>query len=217
MRILLVEDDELLGDGTTHGLEQNGIAVDWVRLGRDADAALRIHRYDVAILDIGLPDQSGLSVLHAIRDRGDATPVLVLTARDTSAEKVTALDMGADDYLVKPFDLDELCARIRALQRRSTGRATSVISHGNLTLDPAARIVSRNERPLHVSPTEFALLKMLLENAGRTVGRERLFSSLYGLNGGIESNSLDVHIHRLRRKLGETSIKTVRGIGYRID
>ncbi len=138
MRILLVEDDELLGDGTRNGLEQNGIAVDWVRLGGEADAALRIHDFDVMILDIGLPDQSGLDLLKALRDHGNAVPVLVLTARGTAEEKVAALDMGADDYLVKPFDLDELSARVRALQRRSTGRVSSLIRHGGLTLDPVA-------------------------------------------------------------------------------
>ncbi len=217
MRILLVEDDELLGDGLRTGLIQYGYAVDWLKDGLSADQALKTETFDIVVLDIGLPKLSGISVLQSLRARGQTMPVLILTARESVEDRVKGLDSGADDYLTKPFDLDELCARLRALQRRFSSRAEPLLVHENITLDPAAHTVSLNDENVNVSRREFALLQKLLENAGRVLSREHLTQSLYGWGEDVDSNALEVHIHNLRKKFGQAFIHTIRGIGYMVD
>ena len=217
MRILLVEDDELLGGGVRDALERARYAAAWVTDGRQALAALRAGAFDLVILDLGLPGMDGLEVLRNLRAGGGATPVLVLTARDTAAQRVAGLDAGADDYLVKPFDVDELLARVRALQRRGRGAAVNVIEHGPLRLDPASFSVTCEGRSVALQRREFMLLQKLLESPGQVLSRAQLEESVYGWDGGVESNSLDVHIHRLRRKLYPEVIRTVRGVGYVVD
>jgi two-component system OmpR family response regulator/two-component system response regulator QseB len=216
MRILLVEDDLQLGDGLMVGLRQAGFAVDWVRDGHAADLALSTETFDLVVLDLGLPRLSGMEVLKRARDRGRTTPVLILTARDATGDKVSGLDAGADDYLVKPIDLDELTARIRALTRRSAGRAAPLLTRGNLALDPAAHSVTLAGQPVDLASREFSLLQMLLESAGRVLTRSQLEQSLYGWGDEPDSNALEVHIHHLRRKLGSELIRTLRGVGYTI-
>jgi two-component system response regulator QseB len=216
MRILLVEDDPQLGDGLMVGLRQAGFAVDWVRDGHAADLALSSETFDLVVLDLGLPRLSGMEVLKRARDRGRTAPVLILTARDATGDKVAGLDTGADDYLVKPVDLDELTARIRALTRRSAGRAAPLLTHGDLALDPAAHSVTLAGQPVELASREFALLQMLLESAGRVLTRSQLEQSLYGWGDEPDSNALEVHIHHLRRKLGSELIRTLRGVGYTI-
>ena len=216
MRILLVEDDPELGDGLTIGLRQAGFAVDWVRDGNAADHALHAESFDLVVLDLGLPRLSGMEVLTRARARGQAMPVLILTARDATGDKISGLDAGADDYLVKPIDLDELTARIRALTRRSAGRAAPLLTHGDLALDPAAHSVTLAGQPVELSRREFSLLQMLLENAGRVLTRSQLEQSLYGWRDEPDSNALEVHIHHLRKKLGSDLIRTLRGVGYTI-
>lgn len=217
MRLLLVEDDEILGDGLQVGLRQAGYTVEWLRDGQAADNALRHNTFDQVVLDLGLPRLSGIDVLKKMRARGDKTPVLILTARDSVEDRISGLDSGSDDYLVKPFDLDELCARLRALSRRAAGHAAPVLSHGDITLDPAAHRVTQAGEEVNLSGREFALLHYLLENIGRVIPRSRLEETLYGWEGEVESNSLEVFIHHLRKKLGQNLIRTVRGIGYMID
>jgi DNA-binding response OmpR family regulator len=216
MRLLLVEDDALLGDGIKAGLEQTGCTVDWLRDGASAATALANERFDALILDLGLPRQDGMAVLRGLRRNGSDLPVLILTARDTVAERVAGLDAGADDYLVKPFDLDELAARLRAIARRRSGRAAPRIVHGNLVLDPAGRVLTLAGEPVELGTREFVILQALLENAGQVLSRERLEESLYGWNEGVESNAIEVFVHHLRRKLGRELIRTVRGVGYYI-
>ncbi len=217
MRLLLVEDDELLGDGLSAGLTQNGYTVDWLKDGASADQALQTEEFEVIVLDLGLPKLSGIEVLQNFRERGNTTPVIILTARESIEDRIKGLDSGADDYLVKPFDLDELCARIRALQRRFNVRAESTLSHGNIILDPASHTVTLNNEAINISRREFALLHKLLENVGRVLSRESLTQSLYGWGEEVDSNALEVHIHNLRKKLGNDFILTIRGIGYMID
>lgn len=217
MRILLVEDDELLGGGVRDALERARYAAEWVTDGRQALAALRAGAFDLVILDLGLPGMDGLEVLRNLRAGRGVTPVLVLTARDTAAQRVAGLDAGADDYLVKPFDVDELLARVRALQRRGRGAALNVIEHGPLRLDPASFSVTCEGRSVALQRREFMLLQKLLESPGQVLSRAQLEESVYGWDGGVESNSLDVHIHRLRRKLYPEVIRTVRGVGYVVD
>lgn len=217
MRILLAEDDMLLGDGIRAGLALEGDTVDWVTDGQAAQAALETDPFDLVVLDIGLPRRSGLEVLAALRKCGNATPVLILTARDKVTDRVTGLDTGADDYLTKPFDLDELLARVRALTRRSTGRAQPQLEHNDLRVDPATHRVTLAGQPVDLAPREYALLRLLLENMGKVLSRNRLEQALYGWDGDVESNAIEVHIHHLRRKLGSSLIRTVRGIGYGID
>ncbi len=218
MRILLVEDDELLGDGLRSGLSQYNYTVDWVKDGQAAIYATNTEQFDIIILDLGLPKRSGIDVLKTIRSRGVKTPVLILTALDGVENLVTGLDSGADDYLAKPFDLEELCARIRALQRRGTGgRAEPVIQFGSITLDPASYTVKKDGKLVDISRREFVLLHILLENAGRVLSREYLTQNLYGWGGDIDSNALEVHIHKLRKKFGNDLITTIRGVGYIIE
>jgi len=216
VRILLVEDDPELGDGLTIGLRQAGFAVDWLKDGNSADQALQSESFDLVVLDLGLPRLSGMEVLNRARGRDQTMPVLILTARDATGDKVSGLDAGADDYLVKPIDLDELTARIRALTRRSAGRAAPVLTHGDLALDPAAHSVTLAGQPVELSSREFSLLQMLLESAGRVLTRSQLEQSLYGWRDEPDSNALEVHIHHLRKKLGSELIRTLRGVGYTI-
>jgi DNA-binding response OmpR family regulator len=217
MRLLLVEDDALLGDGIKAGLKQAGFAVDWVQDGNMAQLALESEEYALLVLDIGLPKISGLDLLKWLRQRGSDLPVLMLTARDTVADRIGGLDSGADDYLVKPFDLDELVARLRALLRRSAGKANPVLQHGNIVLDLAAHAVAVHGQPVELSAREFSLLHELLQNSGRVLSREQLEQRLYGWGEEVESNSVEVHIHHLRKKLGSDLIRTVRGVGYTVD
>ena len=216
MRILLVEDDELLGDGVEAGLRQAGYAVDWVRDGVAAELALRNGAHDAVILDLGLPRKSGLEVLGQARRAGNRLPVLILTARDTIDDRIKGLDAGADDYLVKPFDLHELTARMRALIRRAHDAPAPALRMAGIELDPAARTVHYQDKLLDLPAREFGLLHALLLNAGRVLTREQLGDALYGWGEEIESNAIDVHIHHLRRKLAPDSIRTVRGVGYMI-
>ena len=216
MRILLVEDDPQLGDGLTIGLRQAGFAVDWLKDGNSADQALQSETFDFVVLDLGLPRLSGMEVLSRARSRGQHMPILILTARDATGEKVAGLDAGADDYLVKPIDLDELTARIRALTRRSAGRAEPLLIHGDLALDPAAHTVTQAGLLVELSSREFSLLQQLLENAGRVLTRTQLEQSIYGWRDEPDSNALEVHIHHLRKKLGSELIRTLRGVGYTI-
>ena len=216
MRILLVEDDPQLGDGLTIGLRQAGFAVDWLKDGNSADQALQSETFDFVVLDLGLPRLSGMEVLSRARSRGQHMPILILTAHDATGEKVAGLDAGADDYLVKPIDLDELTARIRALTRRSAGRAEPLLIHGDLALDPAAHTVTQAGLVVELSSREFSLLQQLLENAGRVLTRTQLEQSIYGWRDEPDSNALEVHIHHLRKKLGSELIRTLRGVGYTI-
>jgi len=217
MRILLVEDDPELGDGLTVGLRQAGFAVDWLRDGNSADQALQSEGFDLVVLDLGLPRLSGMEVLHRARSRGQTMPILILTARDATGDKVSGLDAGADDYLVKPIDLDELTARIRALTRRSAGRAAPLLTHGELSIDLAAHCVTLAGQEIELSSREFSLLQILLENAGRVLTRTQLEQSIYGWRDEPDSNALEVHIHHLRKKLGSELIRTLRGVGYTIS
>jgi two-component system response regulator QseB len=214
MRLLLVEDDRMLGEGLRRGLRQLGHAVDWVEDGVAAEASLRGEAYDAVLLDLGLPRKGGMAVLRDLRARGDRVPVLILTAQDAIPDRVAGLDAGADDYLVKPFDLDELGARIRALQRRRAGRADPLLANGPLTVDPARHEVLLDGRPVPLSAREFALLELLLEHPGRPISRARIEERLYGWAEQVESNAVEVHVHALRRKLGAEWIKTLRGVGY---
>ncbi|MBE9515771.1 MAG: response regulator [Proteobacteria bacterium] len=217
MRLLLVEDDKLLGEGIYAGLSQEGYAVDWVRDGETAESACLNEDYDCMVLDIGLPRQNGLEVLGHIRSRGNDTPVLMLTARDTIPDRVAGLDHGADDYMIKPFDLDELHARVRAIVRRRTGRSSPVLTHEDIELDPGAHSVKKAGQLVELSPKGFAILQTLLESKGRVMSRTRLEESLYSWKDEIESNAVEVHIHHLRKKLGSKLIRTIRGVGYSIS
>lgn len=214
MRVLVVEDDPLLGHALQAGLRELGDAVDWVRDGVAADHALRAHDYAAVVLDLGLPRMTGLDLLRALRGRGDRTPVLILTARDTVEDRIRGLDMGADDYLVKPFDMGELGARLRALVRRAAGAPAPLLRVGDITLDPAAREVRHADRHVDLSVREFALLEALMRNAGRVLTRAQLEQALYAWGEEVESNALEVHVHHLRRKLDAAAIRTVRGVGY---
>ncbi len=216
MRLLLVEDDAMIGDSVRHGLRQDGFTVDWVRDGRAAELALANEVYDLLLLDLGLPKKEGLAVLATLRRKGNAIPVVILTARDAVADRVKGLDTGADDYLVKPFDLDELAARIRALLRRRSGRADPVIQLGALTLNPATHEVTLKDEPVVLSAREFALLAAFLDRPGAVLSREQLEEKLYGWDQEVGSNTVEVYIHSLRKKLGQNFIRNVRGVGYMV-
>ncbi|MEO8755220.1 MAG: response regulator [Casimicrobiaceae bacterium] len=214
MRILLVEDDALLGDGLAVGLTQAGFVVDWVRDGVAALHSADSGGYAAVVLDLGLPRMGGFEVLQRIRARGSRLPVLILTARDAIDDRVRGLDAGADDYLVKPADLTEIAARLRALIRRSKGEADPILRIGAVELDPAARTVLHGGAPVALKPREFALLHELMLNAGRVLTRDQLEDRLYRWGDEIGSNSVEVHVHHLRRKLTPDLIRTVRGVGY---
>ena len=214
MRILLAEDDTLLGDGLRAGLRQSGFQVDWVRDGAAAERELRAQPYAAAVLDLGLPLMDGLDVLASVRRAGVNLPVLVLTARDAVPDRIKGLDTGADDYVVKPVDLDELAARLRALVRRAHGQAQELLQLHGVQLDPAARTVQQGGQPVPLSTREFDLLQALMLNAGRVLSREQLEQHLYSWGQEVESNAVEVHVHHLRKKLGTTLIQTVRGVGY---
>jgi two-component system OmpR family response regulator/two-component system response regulator QseB len=214
MRILLAEDDALLGDGLRAGLRQHGFQVDWVRSGDAAERELRAQPYAAAVLDLGLPRKDGMDVLAAVRAAGVSLPVLVLTAREAVRERVRGFDTGADDYVVKPVDLEELAARLRALVRRSHGVAQEKLRVGELELDPAARTLLQEGRLVPLAAREYDLLHALMLNAGRVLTREQLEQHLYSWGQEVESNAIEVHIHHLRRKIGADAIQTVRGIGY---
>jgi len=217
MRLLIVEDDQLLGEGIQAGLTQEGYAVDWVEDGEAAETALMTNEYELIVLDLGLPKKTGLEVLKGMRARDIDVPVIILTAQDTVEDRILGLDTGADDYITKPFDLDELGARIRALLRRRGGRTSPVIQHNHITLDPASHTVTKDGTAVDISPREFTILLLLLENMGKVMSRSRLEEGLYAWNDEVESNTVEVHIHHLRKKLGSELIRTIRGVGYIID
>ena len=217
MRILLVEDDTLLGEGIQTGLVQDGYTVDWLTDGQLADQALQHNSFDLLVLDLNLPGLSGLDLLTALRARRSDMPVLILTARDSVSDRITGLDCGADDYLVKPFNFDELSARLRALLRRASGRASPSIVNGELSIDPSSHRVILNDREVVLSQREFAVLALLATNVGRALPRSRIEEVLYGWGSDVCSNALEVHIHNLRRKLGNEWIRTIRGLGYMME
>lgn len=214
MRILVVEDDSLLGDALKTGLGQRAFDADWVKDGVAAELALRTESFAAVVLDLGLPRLDGIALLRKERARGSRIPILVLTARDAIDDRVRGLDSGADDYIVKPVDLDELAARLRALVRRSRGEAAPALQAGELRLDPAARSVTYRGKPIELKAKEFNLLQELLLNAGRVLSRQQLEQRLYAWGEEVESNAIEVHVHHLRRKLSPDLIRTVRGVGY---
>jgi len=214
MRILLVEDDPMIGESVVDGLKAEGYAVDWVRDGQQAESAVTATPYALVLLDLGLPRRDGIEVLRTIRERRLDVPVLVMTARDTVRDRIKGLDTGADDYLVKPFNLDELSARVRALLRRAAGRAEPVIERGQLVINPATREVTWGGAPVALSAREYALLAALAERPGLVLSRAQLEERLYGWNEAVGSNAVEVHIHNVRKKLGDGAIRNVRGLGY---
>ena len=216
MRVLVVEDDTGIGRAVVAGLDRSGYAVDWVRDGAQAEAALANGVYDLALLDLGLPQRDGLQILKSVRRAGLELPVVVITARDALSDRIAGLDGGADDYLVKPFDLDELLARIRAVIRRRTGRLSPEMVYGALRIDPAKHTVSFRGTRVDLSGREFAVLEALMLEPGAVVSRDRLEEAVYGWGEEVGSNSVEVHLHNLRRKLRPELIRNVRGVGYRI-
>jgi DNA-binding response OmpR family regulator len=216
VRILLVEDDEHIGDGVCAGLALAGHAVDWVADCRSAEEAERLGVYGLIVLDLNFPDGDGPGWLRAVRARGSDVPVLLLTARDTLADKVAGLDSGADDYLVKPFELEELCARIRALERRRSGHPEPLVQYAGIILYPAMQTVRRDGAEVSLSRREYAILRRLLDARGKAISRSALEDQLYAWGEEIASNAIEVHIHHLRKKIGEDVIRTVRGVGYLI-
>jgi two-component system response regulator QseB len=216
MRVLLVEDDSMIGEAVRLGLKKQGLTVDWVKDGNSAKAALSTEPFDLVLLDLGLPGMDGLQVLKHARSSGKTVPILILTARDSVTDRIKGLDAGADDYLVKPFDLNELAARVRAVLRRQAGRAEPVIEHLGVRLDPAAHEVTLDGAPVALSQREFALLEALLERPGQVLSRGQIEERLYGWGEEVESNAVEVHIHNLRKKLGSDYILNVRGVGYRV-
>jgi two-component system OmpR family response regulator/two-component system response regulator QseB len=216
MRILVVEDDALLGDAIQAGLKQSGYAVDWLRDGIAADQALSTEPYAALVLDWGLPRLSGIEVLRRLRDRKAAIPVIILTARDTVNDRIEGLDSGADDYLIKPFDMGELVARLRALVRRASGSATPSLKAGEVELDPAGHEVTYQGKPVDLSAKEFAVLHALMLSQGKVLSRVQLEEKLYAWGEEVESNAVEVYIHHLRRKLSPMLIETIRGVGYLI-
>ncbi len=216
MRLLLVEDDTMIGEAVADLLRAEHYAVDWVKDGKRADTALRTQSYDLLLLDLGLPGRDGLSVLRDLRARKDRLPVLVLTARDAVAQRIEGLDAGADDYVQKPYALDELLARIRALLRRAAGRAEPVYAHAGVSLNPATREAQVNGQPVQISAREWAVLEALLVRPGLVLSRQQLEEKLYGWGDEISSNAVEVYIHGLRKKLGAGLILNVRGVGYQV-
>jgi DNA-binding response OmpR family regulator len=217
MRLLLIEDDPMIGRAVQHGLVKAGFAVDWATDGRSGESAAANRVYDLIVLDLGLPRVDGLALLRTLRARSDSVPVLIASARDAVPERIKGLNAGADDYLLKPFDLDELIARVRALLRRHAGSATPLLVAGALSLDPLRRQVLQDGREVSLTAKEFAVLEALLQRPGAVLSRERLEESIYGWDEEIGSNAVEVHLHNLRRKLGANVILNVRGVGYRIS
>lgn len=217
MRILLVEDDLMIGEGLRKGLKQSSYAVDWVTDGLSAQFAIDNQSYDLIILDLGLPYKSGLSVLSDVRKNSNDTPVLILTARDGVADKVAGLDAGADDYMLKPFALEELEARIRNLTRRKSGNAQAIYKHGDISLNPATHEVRLKDQVIALSGREFSLLYELIKSPNLVLSRNQLEESLYGWNEEIASNAIEVHIHQIRRKMGNAIIKNIRNVGYMLQ
>lgn len=216
MRLLVVEDDPMIGESMQRGLKKSGLAVDWVRDGKSAELALGNGVYDLMILDLGLPHKGGLELLSQLRQQGNDLPVLIVTARDAVGDKVAGLNSGADDYLVKPFDFNELNARVNAIMRRRTGRGNPVMIYGPLTLDPIAHQVTYRGEPVGLSAKEFALLRALMAEPGAVLSRAELEETLYGWEEEVGSNAVEVHIHNLRSKLGSHAILNIRGAGYRV-
>jgi two-component system, OmpR family, response regulator QseB len=216
MRLLLVEDDEMIAETVLEAMRRAGYAIDWAQDGRAAELSLGNGVYDLVLLDLGLPKKDGIEVLNGYRRAGGGAPVIVLTARDAVDDRIRGLDAGADDYLIKPFDLDELAARIRALLRRRTGQKQPVFTHGELTLDPAAHEATKNGELLPLVPREFALLQALIDEPTRVFTKAELEEKLYGWGEEVGSNTIEVHVHSLRRKIGADQIVTVRGVGYRL-
>ena len=214
MRVLLVEDDPMIAKGLQTALRQDGYAVDGVSDGRHAAEALRTESFDIVLLDLGLPGRDGLEVLRELRGRGDSTPVIIVTARDETRNRIEGLDAGADDYIIKPFDLDEIAARMRSVLRRAAGRGDPCIRHGGISLNPVTHAVERDGIPIALSAHEFSVLEALLQRPGAVLSRAQLEDRLYGWSDSIESNAVEVYIHALRRKLGSDSIRTLRGVGY---
>jgi two-component system, OmpR family, response regulator QseB len=217
MRLLLVEDDAMLGRGMRQGLAAAGFTVDWVTDGRAAELALANGVYDLALLDVGLPAKDGMALLSEMRARRDALPVLIVTARDSVADRIAGLNAGADDYVLKPFDLDELVARVRALLRRRAGAAGPVLECGGIVLDPVRREVRKDGQEVPLSAREFALLEALMQRPGAVLSREQLEDTVYGWGEEVGSNAVEVHLHKLRRKLGPDAIRNVRGVGYKVS
>jgi two-component system OmpR family response regulator/two-component system response regulator QseB len=217
MRLLLVEDDPQLGRATQIGLDQSGYAIDWVQSAESALTAVRLHQYGCVLLDLGLPNEDGMVVLRKLRGGGFTGAVLIVTARDQIHDRIAGLDAGADDFIIKPFDLDELAARIRAASRRVAGRTRELIQHGEIDIDVATRLVRLQQAPVALTSREFAILLMLIEHAGQIVSRERLEEALYGWGEEIESNAIQVHVHHLRKKLGKSVIRTIHAVGYTAD
>ena len=217
MRLLLIEDNESIGKGLHTGLKLAGYAVDWVKDGDMALSAFRTEDYDIAVLDLGLPKRSGLEVLQEIRAHGKKLPVLILTAKDTVNDRILGLDSGADDYMLKPFEFDELKARLRALLRRSSGRANPVLIYADVEIDPASHTVTKAGDIIDLSPKAYEILLSLVENQGRVMSRTRLEESMYSWKDELESNAVEVHIHQIRKKMGSKLIRTIRGVGYIMD
>ncbi|WP_368449233.1 response regulator [Cobetia amphilecti] len=216
MRVLLVEDDPLLGEGVSHTLRREGMSTEWLKEGANVAATLKHSPFDVLVLDLGLPDLDGLQVLSHLRRQGQTLPVLILTARDDISDRVRGLDGGADDYLVKPFDIAELVARLRALVRRHAGQPSGCLQLGPLRIDQAGRTVTLAGSEVALGRREFDLLEFLLLHPSRVFSRDQLVEQLYGWDGDVESNVIEVHVHHLRRKFGTGVVKTVRGVGYRL-
>jgi len=214
MRVLVVEDDQMIAEAVRTALTQDGYSVEWIGDGSAAAAALVTASFDIVLLDLGLPRRSGLEVLREARRRGMTTPVIIITARDDVQSRVAGLDSGADDYLVKPFDLDELAARMRSVLRRGAGRGGATLEHAGIRLDPATHEVWRSGEPVTLSAREYAVLEALMMRPGAILSRSQLEDRLYGWGGEIESNAIEVYVHALRRKLGSDAIRTVRGVGY---
>ena len=216
MRLLLVEDDAMIGESVVKGLRQEGFAVDWVRDGAAAELAVEGAAFDLMLLDLGLPRKHGLEVLHTLRAKGNPIPVLILTARDAVPDRVKGLNAGADDYLIKPFDLDELVARIHALLRRQAGRAEPVIRYAALTLNPISHEATLEGKPLPLSAREFSLLRAFLDRQGAVLSLAHLQEHMYGWDEEVGSNTVEVYIHALRKKLGADFIRNIRGVGYMV-
>jgi two-component system OmpR family response regulator/two-component system response regulator QseB len=217
MRILLVEDDPQLGRATQIGLDQDGYAVDWVTSAEAAMTAVKLHQYGCILLDLGLPKEDGMVLLGRLRSGGFTGAILIVTARDQISDRIAGLDAGADDFIIKPFDLDELAARIRSSSRRNAGRTRDLIVHGDIEIDVAARQVRQHQETVFLTSKEFGILLMLVDHAGHVLTREQLEETLYGWGEEVESNAIQVHIHHLRKKLGKTLLRTIHSVGYTID